>query len=156
MQIHTGTCAVGSHFPNSSYRNSSNVPFDPVAPCTTIPGSPFSPFVPEGPAGPWSPSRPSLPSLPCCCSSKGTLPHSVEVVFTVGGATVKSALPSALGSTVASQRDNKEWHNRNHILVFFQAEVEQLIMLINLHYDVNYFYDTNIVSKCFRIHLHTC
>ena len=85
------------------------VPFDPVAPCATIPGSPFSPFVPEGPTGPGSPSRPSLPSLPCCCTSKGTLPHSGEVVFfmdgaTVGGATV--ALAFVLGSTVAKQGDS--------------------------------------------------
>ena len=121
MQLYAGTYTVGSHFPNSSFRNFSNVPFDPVTPCTTIPGSPFSPFVPEGPAGPEGPSRPSLPSLPCCCTSKGTLPHSGEVVFTVGGATVESALLSALGSTVASQRDNKEWHN--HIFVFFKLEL---------------------------------
>ena len=87
------------------------VPFDPVAPCTTIPGSPFSPFVPEGPTGPWSPSRPSLPFLPCWYISEGMLPHSGEVVVCVDGATVDSALLSGLGLAVATQRDGKDWYN---------------------------------------------
>ena len=87
------------------------VPFDPVATCTTIPGSPFSPFVPKGLTGPWNPSRPSLPSLPCWYTSDGMLPHSGEVVVCVDGATVDSVLLFALGLAVATQRDGKEWYN---------------------------------------------
>ena len=94
----------------------SYVPFGPVAPCATIPGSPFSPFVPDRPTGPGSPSRPSLPSLTCWYTSEGMLPHSGEVVFSVGGATVDSALLSALGPSVASQRDGKEWYSRGNYI----------------------------------------
>ena len=88
-------------------------------------GLPSPPLFQKVPTGPGSPSRPSLPSLPCCCTSKGTLPHSGEVVFTVGGATVESALLSALGSTVASQKDNKEWHNHKYTFVVLNFKLRE-------------------------------